>query len=542
MHTQDYRGNATAEYIEFRKASEKREPLSDNSSNLHPNFKAHKSKRISANFDNGSLFSDGSKVPYGQSYANADIYRRLDHTKLRRAARNAFHDSSIARGIGERFTNLVVDTGLTLSFTPDDTILNVNLDKKQDEIREWNRRFHIWANSKNVTLNRSMSLYQLQRFIVFSQQRDNDYFVRVHYNLDDSDQVELEVIDPDSIYGSYNPNEKYNPNRQIKDGIEYDQNGREIAYYVNVVRNGESKRVRIEAFDPNTGLPYMIHGFKAEYANQKRGLPFITNIINDCENFKTFTISQIKTAIIQSVIAMYVKPSQSNDAGSPLEAALQGQLRSGLSSDDIDALVEDNYSDDLVYEAMPEVNMIPGGVGLFSLKAGEDLKAFEPKVPSQDFDRFSDSFIAQLSCAVSMPPEILMQKFGENYSASRAAIVMAFRMGLIYAQELFTDFLNPLKEIWTTIEIAKGRISMPGFSDRVLKQAWLNCDWIGPPMIDIDPEKSSRAAGNYIKLGATTYDRVAKDKNGSSFASNAKQLNREVELLPNSSFENKGKE
>jgi hypothetical protein len=69
-------------------------------------------------------------------------------------------------------------------------------------------------------------------------------------------------------------------------------------------------------------------------------------------------------------------------------------------------------------------------------------------------------------------------------------------------------------------EIASGRISAPGFSDPVLKAAWLNCNWIGEPRPNIDPQREAQAEEKYLKMQATTQNRIARNLNGSDARKN----------------------
>ena len=111
-------------------------------------------------------------------------------------------------------------------------------------------------------------------------------------------------------------------------------------------------------------------------------------------------------------------------------------------------------------------------------------------------------------------------KFGQNYSASRGALILFWRVAMIWRAEMAADFLNPVFEMWLSEEIAAGRVMAAGWMDPRLRAAWLSCTWIGAPMPNIDPMKTFAADKGYIEIGATTQDRVARDLNGSSIKSN----------------------
>jgi capsid protein len=95
------------------------------------------------------------------------------------------------------------------------------------------------------------------------------------------------------------------------------------------------------------------------------------------------------------------------------------------------------------------------------------------------------------------------------------------------------DFLDPIYEMWLSEEIAAGRITAPGWSDPLLRMAWLSCEWAGAPMPNIDPSATAKADQMYIEMGAQTPDDVARNLNGSSGKANrAKNARQLPELTP----------
>ena len=94
------------------------------------------------------------------------------------------------------------------------------------------------------------------------------------------------------------------------------------------------------------------------------------------------------------------------------------------------------------------------------------------------------------------------------------------------------DYLNPIYSMWLSEEIAAGRIVAPGFSDPILKAAWLNNRWIGSPMPNIDPMRTANADKLYAELGAQDLDRIARNHNGSDGQANRAKLARQYQELP----------
>ena len=139
------------------------------------------------------------------------------------------------------------------------------------------------------------------------------------------------------------------------------------------------------------------------------------------------------------------------------------------------------------------------------------IHPFNNTSPSTGFDQFFDAVIKNLASSASMPPEVLVMKFGENYSASRGALLMFWQVVQMWRAELEADFLAPVYESWLSEEIAAGRILAPGWSDPRLRAAWLDANWVGVAMPNIDPQRTAEAIRAHMEMGLTTQEREARN-------------------------------
>lgn len=452
MHIYDDKGNFTKEYVailqnrnrmlERQKGSTKRRRSSFNPV-LNRAFEAAYSS-----FVDPSWRSSGGKYPRSLLYGDT---LNLNHYELRQNARKGIHDSSILRSIANRFVDNIVDVGLTLNLQPEADILGIDKEYAAKWAYNQNRRFHLWAKDKKCSLRRDQSFYQGQRSIAFFQQRDNDYFIRLHYSKDPMllNPLQFEFIDPDRIDGnSITTSYGFQDSEfDVKDGIERNDEGVEVAYWVKV-RNRKTKQYeskRIPAFDKKSGLPIMLHGFYPEYAGQGRGFSLLADVLNDGKDLTTFTTSQIKKAIIQSGINMYIS-NKDADPGDPFESISQytegpfANSDTTLNQNDLD-----DSGDLLSYYAAPEADFVPGSMGVFSTRKGDQLNPFKETSPNEQYSQFVKAFVTNFAAARSMPVEVLWMQFNQNYSASRAALLMFYRITLIWAMELQTDALDPIK-------------------------------------------------------------------------------------------------
>ncbi len=269
---------------------------------------------VSANY--GSR-SSGAKFAGGITPSGGRIF---DHRAMRSNARDAYHDSSQARAIVDRFADSVADTGLKLESSPNAGILGITPEQAEAWATIVEPRFDLYARSKNQHRAENMTFYQSHRLYELFQQRENDMFVRLYYNNDRSLQnpLQFEFIDPDQIR-----NDAFTSTYGVRftdDGIERDSHGREKAYkiwYQDPTKYGAYKEATVDKRG-RSGRLHMLHGFSQEYAGQGRGYSRLGSALQEFENISTFTLAQIQKAIAQSSISMYTKPSQHADASNPM--------------------------------------------------------------------------------------------------------------------------------------------------------------------------------------------------------------------------------
>jgi capsid protein len=183
---------------------------------------------------------------------------------------------------------------------------------------------------------------------------------------------------------------------------------------------------------------------------------------------------------------------------------------------------------------MPEATIRqPGSVLVANLRRGDKLNYLKDTSPGTEYEMFEKNFFASIASSVGWAEEVVRKRFSNNYSASRATLILIWREANIQREEMTSDFCDPSYEMWLAEDIAAGRTMAPGWSDPYLRQAWLCCEWSGAPMPNIDPKETAAADQLYIGLGAQTPDDVARNLNGSSGKANRMKNARQLaELTP----------
>ena len=155
-----------------------------------------------------------------------------------------------------------------------------------------------------------------------------------------------------------------------------------------------------------------------------------------------------------------------------------------------------------------------------------------PNIPTAGFDVFLNAFCRLVGAALGIPKEVLMKEYNSSYSASRAAILEAWKEFKMFREWFVTDFCQPIYETWLAEAVARGRIQAPGFfDDPLIREAWCGARWIGPVQGQIDPTRECEAAVIQITHGIKTHEQITREMGGGDWFENVAQLKRENDLL-----------
>lgn len=490
-----------------------------------------------SSFHNSTMGSDGSKMPQGISGTGQSVV--FNHGLLLRNGRRAYHETPQAYSIVTRMADTVADTGLRWEPMPNALTLGISQEQAAEWARNVKQKFDAWAKAKVQHRSGTMNWYQSQRLYQIGQHRDNDQFVRFFYSRDKNllNPFQFEFVDAAQIRGTaFTSTWGLSTSR---DGIIRDPQGREKGYNV-WIRNATTGQYEAKVINAKSasGRLLMIHGFMPEYAGQGRGLSRLGGEVQEFQKITDLTLAEIQKAINQSSIWGFVKPSDKEDAASPFSGNLTqggagpaGESFGAPSSGDAES-GDSQGLDPLQCYDIPEATLSRPGVFIANLMRGQDIKMVDNTSPATGFDKFVDAFTSYIASAKGIPIEVLLMKFGQNFSASRGALLLFWRIAQIWRDEMAADYLNPCVEMFLSEEIAAGRVFAPGWSDPRLRAAWLNSMWIGPPAPDIDPMKTSKASLNRIQSGTSTVNMEARNTNGSDAAANKVALTEELTNFP----------
>jgi lambda family phage portal protein len=471
----------------------------------------------------------------------------LDHEQIRQNVRTLSHQSLQLRALIRGDTDTVIGNGLNMSPEPKHRLLGLDPEAAKDWITNVKTRFELWAMSDRASRSGRYNFFQAQRLMRQSLYRDGELFVALSYHNDSAllSPLRFEILDPDQIRENgltlTASGQALWP--QNRDGITHNEDGEETRYKVwKKDRNGLPVMTEIPRVG-RSGRLLMLHAITGQdYAGQLRGISPLAVCVQDLENILSFTLAQVDKAITQSNIAFTVESESDEDARDPLAGlasigGLPGQgAAAGMFGNDPapppDAENVTGESLEPVYTPVPHTEVkTPGGIGIFSLKSKQKLKPFPATAPADAFDVFVDAYFSYIAASTGWSIETVLKKFNNNYSASRATLILTWRAAEQLRWELDYYVLGPIYEMWLAEEIAAGRVSAPGWSDPRLRAAWVSHRYNGLSQPNIDPTKTAAAAKEYLSMGATTFEDVAIEYNDSDAESNRVKLKQELAEL-----------
>lgn len=442
---------------------------------------------------------------------------------LRQRARMLYMAAPIATSAIKTNRTNVVGVGLQLKSRVDREILGMDQDVADAWQAKTEREFALWAKRKRACdatgVNDFAAMQQLALASwlvsgdVFAVVKQYDPTPLMPYSL------RLHLIEADRIAtpasgGIFSPmlatTGKAANGNTIYDGVEVNADGMIEAYHIRSnypleLGAASTKWTRVQAYGDRTGLPNILHIMDSERPDQYRGVSYLAQVIEPLLQLRRYTESELTAAVVESFFTAFIR-TETNPSENPFNEV-------GSSLPDV--------SDD-----PNEYEMGPGQINI--MQPGEDVTFADPKRPSSGFDAFVRSISEQIGAALEIPADLLLKAFDASYSASRAALLEAWKAFKMRREWFVTDFCVPIYEIWMAEAVARGRINAPGFFvDPALRAAYLGAEWIGPSQGQLDPVKEITAEILAVGEGFSTREQSTIRLNGGQWDANVDQLARE---------------
>lgn len=440
-----------------------------------------------------------------------DIDDNLDI--LRQRSRDLYMGTPLATGALKTTRTNVVGAGLRLKAQVDYEFLGLT-DEEADKLEEQiEREFALWAESVHCDAQRMNNFYELQQLAFLSWLMSGDCFALLPTIERPQMPYDLRVylIEADRVCS---PNKKEHNGNKIINGVEIGKYGEVVAYWIAQkhplsfeVR--EQEWVRVKAFGDLTGRRNILHLMESERPEQRRGVPILAPVIESLKQLGRYTEAELMAAVVSGMYTVFI---ESKD---PAGEVPFGEV--------IPTELQVDHEDENSYEL--------GNGAIIALGEGETIKEANPGRPNTAFDGFVTAICRQIGAALEIPYELLVKQFTSSYSASRAALLEAWKMFKMRRSWLAEDFCQPIYEEWLAEAVAKGRIYAPGFfSDPIIRKAYSGAEWNGPAQGQIDPLKEVKAAAQRVSEGFSTRAKETAELTGGDFNKNHRQRVKEEKM------------
>jgi lambda family phage portal protein len=429
----------------------------------------------------------------GQRNPNEELSPGLP--TLRARSRHLAKNVPLATGaISTVITNVVGD-GLVLKSKIDRDVLGLTEDEAVAWQRNAQREWDLFCKHCDFGDRQNFDGFQALTFRSVLESGDAFIVRRRRAEPNRVYDLRLQLVEADRVI---NPLGKPN-SETLVDGVELDADGRAVAYNISdryPYGLGAARKTKRYAIGGTaTGMPLIIHLGEQLRPGQVRGAPYLSPVIESLKQLGDYEDAEMTAAVIAGMFTAFIEQEAGEDPDNPLIGG----------------------PDDAGVDPSSEIALGSGAV--VGLGKGEKVSIANPGRPNPQFDAFVTAVCREIGVALNLPIEVLLKSFNSSYSASRAALEVAWQFFQMKRSWLAWNMCQPIYEWMLTEAVAKGRISAPGyFFDPVIREAWLGSMWIGPSRIQLDPLKEASANQLNIAMGTTTREKIiVENGTGNSF-------------------------
>lgn len=411
--------------------------------------------------------------------SDADVL--WDLPTLRDRSRDLIRNNPLACGAINTKVSAIIGTGLKVQ----SRINRERLGLTQEVAAKWQRDaeslFSFFADSPDSDIERTCNFYEAQELIFRSILESGDIFVLLpRVASDGMFSTRFQIVEADRVS---NPSMTANTPTLVE-GVEKSRNGAPIAYHVANVHPGDfgnlgiRKWERVEAYGRKTGIPNILHIYRKLRPGQSRGVPDLAPVIGTLKQLGRYVDAELMAALVSGMLTVFVQSDGGDSEFAPFTG--DGTMTSG-----------DAYK--------------LGNGAIIELSPGQTVQTTNPGRPNAAFDPFVLAILRQVGVALELPYEILIKHFTASYSASRAALLEAWRMYRTRREWLADRLCQPVYAAVITEAVAGGRLVAPGFmEDPFIRAAYLGAEWYGDAQGLLNPLQEVQAATFRVQSGFST--------------------------------------
>ena len=443
--------------------------------------------------------------------AHEDISENVE--LLRTRSRDLYSGGApLGKGAIDRIVLNALGSGLRLNVRIDPRLLNMSEQQAIDWAAKTEAEFDYWASSKLADAGGEMTFYELQQLALKSILIDGECFaIMKHSTLQHKNApytLRIQLIEPERIQTPLTRQDYI-----WDEGVALNQVGNVVGYNIKN-RNPNSEltgQPRLEDMHILASRD-ILHIFQRERIGQHRGVPFLAPVIEQLKQLSRYTDAELMSAVVSGMYSIFFEHT-------PREDGTYGEEEYAVDANFGESL--EGITADMMMGAIMD---LPEGVKATSLSPGR---------PNQNFGQFIESLAHQIGGALGIPQELLYLHFTASYSASRGALLEAWKLFKYWRGWFAESFCRPVYEAFLNEAVSLGRIEAPLYrKDDFHAKLYSWAEWVGPSQGQLDPTKEVQAAVLKIANNLSTYQRETGELTGEDWDLVMSALTRERMKIP----------
>ncbi|MBR0093850.1 MAG: phage portal protein, partial [Synergistaceae bacterium] len=275
----------------------------------------------------------------------------------------------------------------------------------------------------------------------------------------------------------------------------------------------------------------VLHLLPLERIGQHRGVPFLAPVIETLKQLGRYSDAELMAAVIGGVFAIFFTKGIDENGDLADYVGEDGML------DELDIRAQRQKEIEEWKENLQTLGIDAMYGAMLELPEGIKATSVSPSRPNSAFAEFVMSLVRQIGSALGIPAEVLMLNFTSSYSASRGALLEAWKLFRYWRSWWVANFCQPIYEEWLHEAVLKGRVNAPGFFDNpMIRYAYSWADWTGPSQGQLDPVKEVKAAVLRVENGFSTRQRETAELTGGDWELNHRQRIKEERMRQEAGF------
>jgi capsid protein len=474
-----------------------------------------------------------------------------DYYGLRLRCEQLHKESEICQALCYKYDAWVLGRYIRLKCEPNVQTLNLlGIDVTKDELEPFNENVEaLWKLYSTTTMcdySDQRCLQDIAHEAMQSAFKGGDVIVILRV-VDKT--VKVQLVDASNLItppmASSNGIDTVMPNgNRVRWGVEIDATGKTVRYWL---RTNSFNYMPIEAYDSLGMKRAFLVTFSKDSVDATRGFPALAGCIETAKmeaDYRNYTLQAAKT---NASIAYTIEHDRDSDGEDPMasrRATREQYPRSGNPND--------NMAVDRNGIALAQNITALTGNTTVNMPIGAKMVAHQ-STKEVNSSAYCDFQYKILSAMIKMPVCVALSEYNDSFSASRMA-GKDWEHTFMSARDKFTkEFFNPIYELQMFIWVsdvnnkikAKGFLEAVRSKNRMVKEAWLNCDWRGDMFPDIDPLKTvnflRKAVGNEF-MPLMTNEEASEILGQGDYGAILRQVGRELEYAEENGIEDEANE